>query len=319
MNKLLPLLLFSLILSTQLSAQEVFTFEDAGIEEGTFWNGEDGSGGFTNGDLFLNNYYDYDFWLGGWAVSAYRDTITNSFGNLYGCIDYYGNNESNTFLVGQYTGTIDIEETKAIQGVYINNATFPYLVMRDGDPSGFSKKFGGDSGNDPDFFLLTIKGYLGGELKVDTVDFYLADYRSDNNEEDYIIRDWTYVDLSVLGEVDALSFSLDSSDKNDFGILTPAFYCVDDITFADPSNTEDIAFAEKLSVYPNPASSHLQIAMDWDGDKQIELMDIMGKVLGTWETKDHQLQIDLSAYPAALYNLKIRSGNNLHLERIVKN
>ena len=54
----------------------------------------------------------------------------------------------------------------------------------------FAKKFGGTTGNDPDFFKVTVKGYKGGVLTTDSVPFYLADFRFANNALDYIVDSW---------------------------------------------------------------------------------------------------------------------------------
>ena len=59
--------------------------------------------------------------------------------------------------------------------------------MRDGDA--FSKKFGGASGDDPDWFKLTITGNDSTGASVGSVDFYLADYRSSTNSLAYIVSD----------------------------------------------------------------------------------------------------------------------------------
>jgi len=125
-----------------------------------------------------------------------------------------------------------------VQGLYLTNSTYAYLSMLEGD--GFAKKFGGASGNDPDFFKVTIRKYLNGELGTDSVEFYLADFRFANNSQDYIVNDWTYVDLTPLGNVDYLEFSLASSDIGTFGINTPTYFCVDNVTTSDlPSATQE--------------------------------------------------------------------------------
>ena len=65
-------------------------------------------------------------------------------------------------------------------------------------------------------------------LGTDSVDFYLADYRFADNSEDYIVKDWTFVSLEALGDVDSLLFSLTSTDNDSmFGMNTPAYFCMD--------------------------------------------------------------------------------------------
>ena len=99
--------------------------------------------------------------------------------------------------------------------------------MRDGD--GFAKKFGGVSGNDPDFLKLTITGF-NGAAATGSVDFFLADYRFANNAQDYIVKAWTFVDLSSLGAVTRLGFDLTSTDNGPFGMNTPGYVAIDTLT-----------------------------------------------------------------------------------------
>jgi hypothetical protein len=96
-------------------------------------------------------------------------------------------------------------------GVALTNTTYATLSMRDGD--GFAKKFGGASGTDPDYFLLTITGRDASNAITGSVEFALADYRFADDALDYIV---TAVDVRRslgLGRVAALEFSLDSSDQ----------------------------------------------------------------------------------------------------------
>lgn len=99
--------------------------------------------------------------------------------------------------------------------------------MLNGDQ--FAKKFGGASGNDPDFFLLSITGLDASNAPVGTVDFYLADYRFEDNSQDYLIDTWELVDLSGLKGARRLSFAVTSSDIGPYGLNTPAYFALDDL------------------------------------------------------------------------------------------
>jgi hypothetical protein len=110
--------------------------------------------------------------------------------------------------------------------------------MRDGDQ--FAKKFGGDSGNEKDFFKLEIQGFRG-TAATGSVDFFLADYRFDNNSQDYLVDQWTRVNLSSLGPVDSLQFALSSSDVGQFGMNTPAYFAMDRIEFSAVPEPSSIA------------------------------------------------------------------------------
>lgn len=115
--------------------------------------------------------------------------------------------------------------------------------MRNGD--GFAKKFGGASGNDPDFLKLIIMGFDANQSPTGTVDFYLADFRSANNAEDYIVQDWRVVDLSGFDALTSqLRFGFESSDVNQFGIKTPTYVAVDRVvTVPEPAGPVLFTFA----------------------------------------------------------------------------
>src|SRR4029077_6587926 len=78
-------------------------------------------------------------------------------------------------FLGQPVGpTVTFATPSVVSGAYFTNTTYAALSMLSGDS--FAKKFGGASGNDPDFFKLTIIGKNAVEQTTGTVDFYLADY-----------------------------------------------------------------------------------------------------------------------------------------------
>ena len=98
-----------------------------------------------------------------------------------------------------------------------------------------AKKFGGASGDDPDWFVLTIIGKDSQGLVTDTVDFYLADYTFADNNQDYIVDTWEYVDLTSLGAVESLEFTLSSSDVGQWGMNTPGYFAMDNLIIPEPT------------------------------------------------------------------------------------
>ncbi len=205
-------------------------------------NGSNGAGGFQHGNALFSNTYEstYGSWSG-FAVSQGTDAQTSGYGNQYSCIAAEGYNQSVSYMVAYenvYASSkpyIKLSSPSAMQSIRINNSTFAYNSMRDGDV--YAKKFGGTSGNDADFFLLSIKGYLQGS-QVDSLGFYLADFRFSDNNQDYLINQWTLVDLSAFTSVDSLSFSMSSSDNGDYGMNTPAYFCIDELI----TNSQTIDF-----------------------------------------------------------------------------
>ena len=58
------------------------------------------------------------------------------------------------------------------------------------------------------------------------------------------INQWTYVDLSQFGEIDAIMFSLSSSDNGTWGMNTPAYFAMDNFGAAMPEGYVVPAMAE---------------------------------------------------------------------------
>ena len=231
---------------SESDAPTTISLEDIGaiIADGSFDNGANGAGGFVSGSLSLNNSFNPQFgsW-GGWSVSKTTDTTTAGFTNQYSSIDGGGAVGSETYAVASAfpggfvpTLTLDgVDPSQSFQSLQITNTTYAALSMRDGDS--FAKKFGGESGDDPDFFLLKIEGVDAAGESVGVVDVYLADYRFDDNSLDYILDSWTPVDVSSLADASELKFSLSSSDVGDFGMNTPAYFAVDEVVVSDaPGN-----------------------------------------------------------------------------------
>ncbi len=138
------------------------------------------------------------------------------FNQVYGVSNLYGPS------IIDFTA----EKAHAVDGFFVTNSSYTALSMLEGDM--FAKAFGGVDGSDPDYFKLLVWGMVKGEA-TDSVEFYLADYRFDNTTEDYIIKTWQWVDLSSLGKVDSLMFGLESSDNGDWGMNTPAYFCLDNL------------------------------------------------------------------------------------------
>lgn len=215
-------------------------FEDLTLATESFWNGSDNSSGFQSGAVWFSNYYDgpTSSW-DGFAYSNTTDTSSTDFGNQYSAFAGSGEGQSANYAVAYHflyaanPPTLSLADTTQgyrIAGAYFCNTTLAYKSMSDGD--GYAKKFGGASGDDPDWFLLTLQGVDQNGEEAGKVEFYLADYRFEDNSQDYIVEDWTWVDLTGLGEVVAVEMELTSSDSGPAGINTPAYFAVDKMVAA---------------------------------------------------------------------------------------
>lgn len=193
------------------------------------WNA--GGAGFSN--EFNSQYENWS----GWSWSNVQDTTTPGYSNQYAAITGGGADSAGqtvpggTYAVGFGSGYINLPTGMVAKSVDITNATYAALSMQDGD--GFAKQFGGASGNDPDFFNVILSGFDGldgtgnllGEIVVS-----LADYTFADNSQDYILTDWLNVDLSSLGGAKSIAFSFDSSDTGAYGMNTPAYFAMDNLT-----------------------------------------------------------------------------------------
>lgn len=307
-------LLFSLAaLAGSASAQTVSTFEEKTISTNSYWDGSDYAGGFTSGNAFFDNYYDTTwgassgYWASGWAVSNIYDTLTqpSSFSQLYRAKEIAPSSSYN-FAVGTQNSKIILTGSaigKVINGFHITNSTYAYNSMRLGDS--FAKKFGGPSGNDPDYFKLVIQKYYGGSLTADSVEFYLADFRFSDNSQDYIVDEWTWVDLTGLGNCDSLLFILRSTDAGSFGINTPLYYCIDNFTTANSLvNVNEINEQNHdYTIYPNPFSNALNVK-NADSKEKVVLTDGAGRLVLT-TTVENINHFDLSSLDIGIYFIRI--------------
>ena len=168
------------------------------------------------------------------TVSNRTDATTPGFGNAGSAITGGGFGDAN-YAVGYINGeSLSLRFTQAggvvPETMRVTNTTYAALSMRDGDA--FAKKFGGADGGDPDYFRLSIEGLDATAAVTGTVEFYLADYRFAEDGRDYIVESWEEVDLSALGSgVTELRFSLDSSDVGQFGMNTPSYFAMDELSF----------------------------------------------------------------------------------------
>lgn len=312
-----------LLCASLLSAQAVVDFEEFNLPAESFLNGEDGNGGFTSGDIFLPNDYTPEFmsWTG-WAISNTTDVTTPGFTNQYSAITGEGFDGSAHYAVTfAFSGsTMNLEGEAAgqpVPGMYITNGTYAYLSMLEGDAVG--KKFGGVTGDDPDFFLLTIKAYSNGNLSTDSVDFYLADYRFTDNSQDYIVEEWTWVDLSSLGAADSLSFTLTSSDVGMFGMNTPAYFCVDNVFATEPVvSTTAVNVPDLMRIYPNPTADFIQISHTENEAMDCFIFDTFGRLLHQQIISKQEEQISLKNLPAGSYLIRLQGERVFSSKVVVK-
>lgn len=219
-------------------------------------------GSFASGGVTFGNSYNLTW--GSWSGFAYSNTsdTTNGYPNEfsaytgsgrgsgadnYGVAFGYHNLEATwsapafdpsdvTHLQGLPSLTLPSGAT--IEGAYVTNTTFAALSVLAGDE--FAKAFGGPSGNDPDWLKITAYGIdaLGNViLTSNPVEFYLADYRYEDNDLDHVVTGWEYFDLSALTGARSIHFNISSTDASGNGMNTPSYFAIDDISYAVTNTT----------------------------------------------------------------------------------
>ncbi|GAB5539228.1 MAG: hypothetical protein Salg2KO_13310 [Salibacteraceae bacterium] len=231
--------LFSLSAKTQTTTEG---FESLALESDTFRNGSDMSAGFDFQPFMLPNQYDTAFggsWSG-FAMSTMRNDSTSGFSNQYSAITGSGYN-SDIYAVGYppFSGDLEVEinplldQSIRLETMRVTNSAYAYFSMRDGDA--FAKQFGGESGNDPDYFNLHTVLVID-NTPIDTVTYPLADFTFQNNAMDYIVDSWEEVDLTgfdtAITDTSALRFYFTSSDTAFGFINTPTYFCLDDLEYS---------------------------------------------------------------------------------------
>jgi hypothetical protein len=222
---LLSLSLSSCLKETDSYILTTFSFNDIVLPEESYWNGSQGSGGVYFGMAYFHNAYntEFDYWEG-FAFSNITDTETPGYQNQYSA---YIKDETPTYrnvysvaYTNDENAFISFSSPANLITMKVTNSTWAYYSMLNGDT--FAKKF-----EEGDWFKLTVLGFDNKNSLLSSVEFYLADLRSPANK---IIDDWTVVDLSSLRGVSKIVFHLSSSDNSDWGMNTPSYVCIDDIT-----------------------------------------------------------------------------------------
>lgn len=207
----------------EVEDKTVATFEEAAISpasaESVFAYSVDTTVFLTSGNFQVQQMVS---WGGSYVAGAVVSNITSTDFK-----DYKDANKSvaggayagKNYVVWYEDGTgnvIKLKTAAVVPGMYVCNNVYAYNSITKGDDFA-GAPFGAD-----DYFMLTITGSLNGQAVNAKVDFDLA--RGTN-----VVTQWTYVDLSKLGKVDQLQFSMSGSRTGDWGLNTPTYFCIDNL------------------------------------------------------------------------------------------
>lgn len=319
-------LLFALVANPLTSNAQFanFNFDELTLDSGKVMNGSDGYKLYqkSNGSITLNMpvYYDtqYKYWSGGWAFSHVYDSVTttsNYTRQLYASKGFKGYNNSSIFVVGTNGSTLDFDfssdyknKTKTFE-LYIANSTYAYNSITFGDA--FGKKFGGTSGTDKDFFKLKIDGYANGAFK-DSFVYYLADFTGSTKFKN---QGWQKISYSTAS--DSFIFSLSSSDNGSFGMNTPAYYTIDNVSYEILLNSQKAIANNSIRVWPNPANKSVLINSE-ASILSYTLTTLSGQILNVpAEQLYNQIYLNTENLKPGIYNTKINTATGSSSAKIV--
>lgn len=166
-----------------------------------------------------SSYGSYDYWSG-FAISSRTET---TFSALTLTPDQYNNvigqaHSGKQFLVAQYTYSgegINLPACK-VKGFWFTNSAYTLNSILNGDNYS-GAKFGADD-------------WLSCNVTATKVDGTTATVSIDLASKGKYVSDWQFCDLSSLGAVTRLEFTFSGSRNNAYGLLTPAYICIDDLT-----------------------------------------------------------------------------------------
>ena len=181
--------------------------------------------------VLTHSFSDYGFGMG-FTYSSLTDITTPGSTNNSAITGegVYTNAYFTVNTGGEFIGIpseITFKDGKAYKAkeCYVTNSTYAYHAIKDHNDGngqyGMVKEWSED-----DWFKLTITGY-NGDTETGHIDFLLADGMN-------IVNTWQKIDLSSLGEVTSISFSLSSTDNDpSWGMNTPSYFCLDQLTVTE--------------------------------------------------------------------------------------
>lgn len=174
-------------------------------------------------------------------------------------------------------------------GAYFNLTSYTYYCVEFGD-SYASAFFNGDK------LTVTAHGVAADESEK-TLDFDLASFTNGNLT---INRGWTYVDLSALGVVNEIYFTMTSTDKGAYGENTPLYFAMDKLMVKEAASDALAQVNAANTITYDRASSTVTVP-----EGQFAMVcDVAGAMLMSGDAG----RFDLSDLQAGIYI--VRCGNS---------
>lgn len=228
---------------------------------GTYWDGFTLS---TSGD---NTDYSSTGWTGNqWGCMAGGGIKTDQSGAIVttnGVVDteqgipYLVANYS-TYASNGYSNEIkfaDGQKYEAVE-VYVTNHPWPYYENMNG---GMLTRILNQEG---DYVKLIANGLDENGNSTGSASFYLAKFENGSLTQ---VTNWEKFDLSALGTIASLYFTIESTDTGKFGMNTAAYFCMDKLTVKEYTTsipqlaTENAAYRVNNILYNIPENATITV------------------------------------------------------------
>ena len=215
---------------------KVIGFEGATLNADGYWCGDETGTPFDNwGSTSYTCSYKEDVvnfpvtWTPAWA-SWSGFAVSNRTATTYAAAtmtpDQFNNitgtaKSGNNFgIVQTYGEVIEFDKPVTVKGFWYTNTAWVVDAILNGD--GMTPgKFEAD-----DFFTCVLYPQRDGSMIGG------ARYELSLAKDGDYVKTWQYCDLSgieVFQNITSISFAFEGSKKNDYGVTTPAYMCIDDI------------------------------------------------------------------------------------------
>ena len=301
--------------------QQNITFNNQDVWDKTFNDSikyqSFGNGTFSFAHLRSGNSWDGTSWEG-FTISRSTDTLLSheSFypDHQWGIMAGGGVNGIGTpFILGyfsEYTeNSLDshiceiefthINDVEAV-GCYVCNSPYTMRCITQG--FGYARKF-----TQGDYCTLTAHGINTNGEECGTVVYYIADYRDEDSTKWILNTDWDWMDLTPLGAVKSIYFTMETTDVGDWGANTTFYFGLDQITIRpikqETSIESLITPNTQLNVYPNPCRDIIYI----DGvnyGETISIYNIHGQLLSSQTLNTPTASIHIPHLAPGVYIIK---------------
>lgn len=214
--------------------KKVISFENATLNADGYFCGDETGTPFDNwgstgyacqyqelGATFPVNYTPAWYSWSGFAISnrtatTFASLTPDQFNNVTG----KAKSGKNFCVVYPWAESIEFDKAVTLKGFWYTNSSYTANAYENGD--GLTPgKFGADDWFKCILYPIPADGSLSG-----------ARYEIDLAMDGDYVKEWKYCDLSKVDafkNISSISFGFDGTRKNDYGLTTPTYICIDDI------------------------------------------------------------------------------------------